>query len=433
MVKRPPLLTKAKILAFRKALAFVEGFSNISFRKNYGHKKKNPEFFIRRTRKFLNLIGNPEKNFKFVHVTGTAGKGTVSTMIHNTLVSSGRKTGLFTSPYTQTAIEKIKVGELYISPVEFIKIVNYLKPFITYARKSSVGAPSTFELFLAITFLYFKRKKCEWVVLEAGLGGRYDATNVIKSPKVTVITNIDYDHTEILGKTLKEIAWDKGGIIKKKSIFLTTETRPSLLSIFKSICRSRGAKFMEVKVKGNYQNKNMALARNVARIIGVREKNIKRDLEGTVLPCRFEVVSQSPTVILDGAHNRAKMRSTVSNLKELKYRKLFVILAISNTNRDNKATLKPIVHLADEIVLTSFSRGDQSSIYPKVIFREVDGFKRRGVRVSVIENSDKALDYFLAKSNPKDCILVTGSFFLAGQMRERWYPEVLVLKQRKSF
>ncbi|MDP3874900.1 MAG: Mur ligase family protein [bacterium] len=433
MIKRPLTLTKEKIIEFKKALASVESFSNISFRKNYGRKKKNPEVFIKRTRRFLNLIGSPDKNFKFVHVTGTAGKGTVSTMIHNTLVSEGKKVGLFTSPYTTTAIEKIKVNDLYISPQKFTQILNYLKPFIVKARRSSVGGPSSFELFLAIALLYFKQMKCEWVVLEAGLGGRYDATNVIKSPRVTAITNVDFDHTEILGKTLKEIARDKGGIIKKGSSFLTTETRPALLAIFKSFCRSKGARFLEVNERGDYHDKNLALARKIAQIIEVSEKNIKQGLEQTALPCRFERVSKSPIVILDGAHNRAKMRSTVTNLIKLKYKKLFVILAVANTNKDSRAAIEPIVPLANEIVLTSFSRGDQHSIHPKVILSEVNRFKRKGVKVNVIEDLDKALDYFLAKSDRADCILVTGSFFLAGQMRKRWYPENLVLKQRKSF
>ena len=433
MAKRPLPLTKAKILEFRKALAFVEGFSNISFRKNYGREKKNPELFIRRTSQFLNLIGNPDKSFKFVHVTGTAGKGTVSTMIHNALVLEGKRVGLFTSPYTTTAIEKIKVNNLYISPQEFTQILNHLKPFIAKAQRNPVGGPSAFELFLAIALLYFKKMKCEWVVLEAGLGGRYDATNVIKSPRVTAITNIDFDHTEILGKTLKEIALDKGGIIKKNSVFLTTETRPALLAIFKSLCRSKGARFLEVSKQGNYHDKNLALARKAAQIIGVSEKNIEQCLERTVLPCRFEKVSQSPTIILDGAHNRVKMRSVVTNLAKLKYQKLFIILAVANTNKDSKAAIKPLVPLADEVVLTSFSRGDQYSIHPKVILSEVNRFKRKGVAVKIIENPDQALDYLLAKSNPKDCVLVTGSFFLAGQMRKRWYPEDLVLRHRKSF
>ncbi|OHB10780.1 MAG: hypothetical protein A3H60_01735 [Candidatus Zambryskibacteria bacterium RIFCSPLOWO2_02_FULL_44_12b] len=433
MPKKFPPPTKAEILRFREALAFIEGFSNISFRKNYGRKKRNPELFIRRTRRFLNLIGSPDKDFKFIHVTGTAGKGTVSTMVHNALVSEGKRVGLFTSPYTTTAIEKIKVNNLYISPVEFAQLVKNLIPFVAKAKRSPAGTPSTFELFLAIALLYFKKMKCEWVVLEAGLGGRYDATNVIKSPRVTAITNIDFDHTEILGKTLREIATDKGGIIKKGSFFLTTETRPRLLTIFKSLCRFKGGKFMKVRNRGSYRGKNLSLARKIAQIIGVSERNIKQGFEQTILPCRFERVSQSPTVILDGAHNRAKMRSAVTNLTELKYKKLFVILAISNNNKDSKAIIKPLIPLADEIVLTSFSRGDHNSIDSKDILPKVKHFKRKETRVSIIEDMNEALNYFLAKSDPEDCVLVTGSFFLAGQMRKRWYPEDLVLKKRKSF
>jgi len=432
MAKKPPPLTKAKIFEFRESLAFVESFSNISFRKNYGPKKHDSKLFIRRTRQFLKLIGNPDKDFKFIHITGTAGKGTVSTMIHNILVSENKRVGLFTSPYTTSAIEKIKVGNLYISPIEFTQIVNHLRPFITKAHKSSLGNPSAFELFLAIALLYFRKMKCEWVVLEAGLGGRYDATNVIKSPIVSAITNIDFDHTEILGKTLKEIANDKGGIIKKGSVFITTETRPGLLSIFKLFCFSKGAEFIRVEKREDYQDRNRALARKVSQIIGISEKNTTRGIKKTVLPSRFELVSKLPMIILDGAHNRAKMRSVISNLARIKYKKLFVILAIANTNKDSEGAIKPIASLSDKIILTSFSRNGQRSIHPNVIIDKIRRFKKNA-EVNIIEDMNEALNHCLTKATHKDCILVTGSFSLAGQIRERWFSEEFILNQRKSF
>jgi len=158
-------------------------------------------------------------------------------MIHEVLLVSGKKVGSFTSPFVVTSIEKVKVGELYISPEEFADIVEYLKPFIDEAYISGpYGRPSYFEIFFAIALVYFKQQKCEWVVLEVGLGGRYDATNIIERPIVTAITNIDYDHTEILGKTLKKIAFDKAGIIKTGAEFFTTEQNKSVLAVFSEIC-----------------------------------------------------------------------------------------------------------------------------------------------------------------------------------------------------
>ena len=126
-------------LQYRKSLAFVESFSNTSFRKNFGPKKRDPSFFLDRTRYFLHSIGDPGKGFKYIHVTGTAGKGTVSTMLQNVLSQAGKKTGLFTSPYSTVATEEIRVGDLYISPMEFVSIVEYLKPFIAKAARGPFG------------------------------------------------------------------------------------------------------------------------------------------------------------------------------------------------------------------------------------------------------------------------------------------------------
>ncbi len=141
-----------------EALEFISKQSNISYRKNYGSSIRDPQFFLDRMRYFLKLIGNPEVGPKYIHVTGTAGKGSVSSMCHSALTSAGKKAGLFTSPYVTSAIEQIKVGDFYISMETFIKIVAYLKPFIMKAEKSEYGRPSSFELYLAIAFEYFKQQ-----------------------------------------------------------------------------------------------------------------------------------------------------------------------------------------------------------------------------------------------------------------------------------
>lgn len=242
---------------YREAVAFIESFSYRSIRRNAvkkaGDKIRDPNFFLKRTQHFLDLLKNPERGMKVIHVTGTAGKGTVSTMIQQVLNAARQSNpkigsvGLFTSPYVTTTIEKIKVDDQYIAPDEFVEIVEYIKPFIPKAEKSTYGIPSAFELFVILSLLYFKRKNCKWAVLEVGLGGRYDATNIIPNPVVTAITNIDYDHTDILGHTLREIAYDKAGIIKKGSLFFTSEQRPSLQNFFKKTCEEVGAGYAAIR------------------------------------------------------------------------------------------------------------------------------------------------------------------------------------------
>lgn len=225
-------------------MSFLQGLNNLPLDGDYLVDKHHADRYIKRMRYFLNLIGNPDKGMKLIHIAGTSGKGTVTNMVHEILLASGKNVGSFTSPFVTTPIEQIKVGDAYISPDEFADIVEYLKPFIDVAyTEGPYGSPSYFEIFFSIALVYFQRKKCDWVVLEVGLGGRYDATNVIERPSVTAITNIDYDHTELLGKTLRKIASDKAGIIKSGSAFFTTEQRPALLKIFSSICDEKRVAF----------------------------------------------------------------------------------------------------------------------------------------------------------------------------------------------
>ncbi|MFA6095877.1 MAG: Mur ligase family protein, partial [Candidatus Paceibacterota bacterium] len=359
--------------------------------------------------------------------------GTVSAMLHATLSASGEKTGLFTSPYVTTMAEEIQVGDLYISPEEFIRIVDGLRPHIARAESGPFGAPSSFEILLAVAFIYFKEQGCKWAVLEVGLGGRYDATNVIEGPKATVITNIDYDHTEVLGETLREIARDKAGIIKRGSLFFTSETRPSLLAYFKEACADTGAKFHSIGRKQEYQDRNRLLAGEVSRRLGIADDDIERGLSAAKMPCRFEIMEKTPYVILDGAHNRAKIRNTISNVRGLGYDRLVAIVAIADTKKDNRAILEPILSIAHSIILTSTQGDERRSVHPNALLPLVNRYKKPGTRVETIDDPRAALERARRLSRATDCILVTGSFFLAGCLRKEWFPESRVLTQRKSF
>jgi len=430
---------KRTFARYRKAVAFVESFSNSSIKKDYRKDldsgipgKKDFGFFLSRTRYFLDLLGSPDEGFKYVHITGTAGKGSVSTMVQEILTAGKKKTGLYTSPYVTATIEKIKVGDKYISPKDFTEIVESLKPAIKRAEKGPYGAPSAFELCLAIAILYFKKEKCEWVVLEVGLGGRYDATNMIRGQKIAAITTIDYDHTEILGNTLEKIAYDKAGIIQKGSDFFTSEQRPKLLSLFKKICKQQEATFCHIGKQKGYKKYNEMLARKIAESIGVNSRAIEQGIKKTKLPCRFEIIDTKPTIILDGAHNRAKIHSTIGNLKKISYSKLIVIVAISDTKKDNRAILSPLTKVADHIIVTSLSGSDRKSVHPKALLPYIKRTSSK-IPVEVVMEPVEALKLARKLAGKGDCILATGSFFLAGELRKEWYPEEWVLKNRRSF
>ncbi len=418
---------------YYSAINYLEGLSNLPLNGDYIVNKRHSGVYLRRMRYFLELIGNPDRGMKYIHITGTAGKGTVTNMVHEILKVSGNKVGSFTSPFVTTSIEKIKVKDNYISPGELVDIVEYLKPFIDKVYlMGPYGRPSYFEIFLAIAFVYFKRQKCEWVVLEVGLGGRYDATNVIERAIVTAITMIDYDHTHILGKTLKEIAYDKAGIIKKGSVFFTAEQRPALIKIFKEICIENKVRLTQISHQTNYQDYNKALASAITRSVGASEQDIKKGIEIARLQCRFEIIQKRPLVVLDGAHNRSKIRSTVVNLESLKFKKLHLVVGLAE-NKDETLILDQIIPLADKVYVTRFQIKDRKCAHPKELSEKSKRYLKKGARINTFLDASQAIDKALKNAKKDDLVLVAGSFFLAGEIRKKWFPEKIILRKRKSF
>ncbi len=415
------------------AINFLEGLSNLPLKGDYMVKHGHSGVYLKRMRYFLNLIGNPDRGIQYIHITGTAGKGTVTNMVHEILNVSGKKVGSFTSPFVSASIEKIKVNDTYIAPRALADIVAYLKPFIDKAYlEGPYGRPSYFEIFLAIAFMYFKQQKCEWAVLEVGLGGRYDATNVIEKALVTAITTIDYDHTQILGKTLKEIAYDKAGIIKTGSVFFTAEQRPPLIKIFSEICTEKNVILNQIPPQTNYQEYNKALASAIAERVGIAAPCIKKGIARARLPCRFELVQRKPYVVLDGAHNRSKIRSTIVNLKSVKFNKLNLIIGMAE-NKDETSILKEIIHLADSVYVTRFQVKDRKCAHPNVLRDRSRKYLKRTAHIETFLDPCHALREALSKAKEDDLVLVVGSFFLAGEMRKKWFPEKLILSKRKSF
>ena len=415
------------------AINFLEGLSNLPLNGDYMVKQRYVGIYLKRMRYFLNLIGNPDKGIKYIHITGTAGKGTVTSMIHEILQVSGKNVGSFTSPFVTTSIEKIRVEDTYIAPDELADIVEYLKPFIDKAYLDGpYGRPSYFEIFLAIAFMYFKQQKCEWVVLEVGLGGRYDATNVIEKAVVTAITTIDYDHTHILGKTLREIAYDKAGIIKGGSLFFTAEQRPALIKIFTKICNEKKVKLNQITRQINYQEYNKTLASAIAESIGISEQHIIKGVAIARLQCRFEVIQKRPFVVLDGAHNRSKIRSTIVNLKDLKFARLHLIVGMAE-NKDETLILSQIIPHADKVYMTRFQIKDRKCAHPKGLTKMSGKYLKKSAQIETFLDPNQAFAKAMSEAKEEDLVLVTGSFFLAGEIRKKWFSEQWILSKRKSF
>lgn len=312
---------------------------------------------LERIRELCRLIGNPEKSLQFIHVAGTNGKGSTSSMLSSVLSAEGYRTGTFTSPYVLNFEERISVDGVPISGEELAEVVSFVRPY----AEGMTSHPTEFELITAVGLEYFRRRACDFVVLEAGLGGRLDSTNVIPSPRLAVITGVDLDHTEYLGDSPAEIALEKAGIIKRGSSAVFGEGAPEALDAVKSraeqtsvpitvvdYSRITNEKYSldgvffrfidkalsedngiasaageyELSMLGRYQTKNAACALTAIEVLrktGIRicEAAVKRGLKNAKIPARFEIICRDPLFIYDGGHNPQGVAAAVDNMRLL--------------------------------------------------------------------------------------------------------------------
>lgn len=394
-------------------------------------KVEDPSINMQRIRYFLDLLGKPDEDMKVIHITGTAGKGSVARMVHDSIVNSGRRSGLFTSPYSTSQIEEIQVNNLYIDPIRFASLVELIKKPVEEMRKSVFGTPSIFEVIFTIALLYFKEEMVEWVVLEVGLGGKFDATNIFRTSKVSAITNIGHDHTEILGRTLEDIARDKAGIIKKGSTFFTTETNPVLQKYFQSVCESVGVNCNILPTTDlNFDERNRLLAQKITNHIQVDNKFFKKAIDNFQLPGRFEIIHGNRIVILDGAHNLIKMESVVHKLQEFSNKRISLVVAIAN-GKDVDGVLRNIVPKVTKVYATTFDVHGRRSVSLEDMEKHCK-LINADVSINLIKDPVSAFRKAEQEALDDDVILVTGSFFLIEIIRKIFYPEVFVLSNRRS-
>lgn len=432
---------KTILETYHQDIRWLEGLSNIG-RKNYMLGPKSRQIFILRLQNFLNLLGNPEKKLKFIHITGTAGKGSTVNLLHDLIFASNKKVGSYTSPFATTTIEKFRVNEKLISPQIFHKILEEkIKPALDqYILKYKTETPSYFELCLSIALLYFQEEKCDWVILEAGLGGLHDATNVIPTPVVSAITNIGLDHTEILGPTKKDIATDKAGIIKKGSYFLTSEQDLKLVKIMQNTCQNKHASFVALKnLSKNYQtstyfgtrqqNTNLNLVLNILEVLKLKPKNPQKVINDFQLICRQEIIQENPRVILDGAHNPDKLGNLIDFIAQQKYQKLHLIFGAAE-DKHYLSALKKLLPQVHHLYLTRFDNAFRKSANLKTLFTQCQ--KMTTIKARVFHDSQQALAEALKLAKKNDLIVICGSFFLAGVLRKNWISEEQIIQKLKT-
>jgi len=283
----------------------------------------------------LDLMGNPQKKLKFVHIAGTNGKGSTAAFISSILMEAGYKVGVFTSPYLERFTERIKVGADEISESDIARITEFIRDKVNIMIDRGYNHPTEFEIVTALGMQYFYEKSCDIVVLEVGLGGRFDSTNVIDSSLVSVITAIGFDHMKILGNTLSEIAFEKAGIIKPSGEVVLYSQPREAEKVIEDVCAERGAKLhkvdfsnidiadwsadgqvfhykqlrnLKISLIGHHQTRNAVMAVEACKIVSQRgfpisENAIRKGLENAKWPGRMEIIKKEPLFLIDGAHN----------------------------------------------------------------------------------------------------------------------------------
>lgn len=408
---------------FQEALNYLESLGNLTD-ANFFAGTSDPNFHFNRAKRLLKLGGNPDKALKIIHVTGTSGKGTTTNLIYNILQANGHKVGAHFSPYVSVPTEKIQINNKFISVSEFIKLVEEVKPIIQKCYET-YGPPSYFEIWILMTLLYFKKKKCDYVVLEVGCGGRFDATNAVGKTLVSVITNVGLDHTHILGNTYKQIAFEKAGIIRPKGKIFTATENVSALRVIEEVAQEQNA---DLTVLQKQEDPNEALAIAVTAHLKIPETKVIKGLKETKLPGRFETMQSKPLVIIDGAHNPDKISFLTQRLKKIKFNKLHVICGLTNFKKPREV-FKELLPLTSHLYITRFTASHRKVTPPIEIKKSLKSKKPTQIYL----DPQAALATALKKVKKDDLILITGSFFLCGELRKNWISETNQLELRKSF
>jgi dihydrofolate synthase/folylpolyglutamate synthase len=406
--------------------------------------------------------GNPEK-LKIIHVAGTNGKGSTCSLISSILQSDGYKVGLYTSPHLVDFTERIKINQKPISREKVCELLERIKPYIEKAANTpSYGHPTFFEVITSMALLYFFEEQVDYLVLEVGLGGRLDATNVCE-PLISVITHIDYDHMDKLGNSIEEIAREKGGIIKPKGIVISSNQYEGAYNEIKKIADEKNSliysvgreisyKIVKSDIKGvvfdlkgiyhNYKNLHTPLlgryqADNAATAIttvealkikgiNISEKAIRNGLEKVNWTGRLEIIQNNPTLILDGAHNPGGVRVARDALKEIfSYHRLILVLAIF-ADKDYKKMIQILAPNADLIITTKAKSTRAAS--PQVLAKEAAQYIDKN-KIIITENIPQAINCALSNSKEDDLICITGSLHTVGEAKG--YFDI-INKERKT-
>jgi dihydrofolate synthase / folylpolyglutamate synthase len=415
----------------RRRLSYNDALEYLYSLQQYGIK-----FGLSKTSNLMKGFGNPHKGQKYIHIAGTNGKGSVAAMLESILMESGLKVGLYSSPHLVRFTERVRVNRREIAHEEVAGLIGKLRNLIDPAHP-----PTFFEVATAMALVHFAKEECDVAIMEVGMGGRLDATNVIR-PMVSVITNISLDHQVYLGRRILDIAGEKAGIIKSGVDLVTAERQPPVLALFQSICDSKRAHLwrigrdmhyradengfhyfgirrrmrgLELGMKGRFQHRNAATALAAVELLeskGLRisSRDITEGLRRPQWPGRLQVISTKPLIVLDGGHNPAAVRLLAESVpREFRFDKLITVLGIMK-DKDIAGVVQAIGPISDYIL---YSRPDyHRAASPEEIRKAATSLGKRG---EVIYPLRDAIARARELAGTGDMILICGSLFTVGE------------------
>jgi dihydrofolate synthase/folylpolyglutamate synthase len=435
-------------MTYREAIEYLHSLTDYEKRRL---ERYSPETLdLSRVERLLDMVGNPHRLYPSVHIAGTKGKGSTSAIIESVLRAAGYRTGFYTSPHLHTFRERIRIGADLISREDVVALVEEFRPLI-----AQIPGITTFEAITAIAFTYFSRRGIDILVAEVGLGGRLDATNVIR-PEVAVITSLSLDHTQLLGNTLPEIAAEKAGIIKDGIPVVTAPQRPEALAVIEETARARHAPLTVVgqdwvwepgpfdlkgqsftfrrigegrddlegeywiPLLGRHQLENGATALAALQVLLERGFHLSRaaalgGLRTVQWPGRLEILSTDPLVVVDCAHNPYSTEVLREVLREWFPGRRWVLIFGASADKDIPGMLRALLPIADHLIVT---RSDHPRSATPVELADIAASVGGGAEIAV--NIRRALQRALTLLGPDTSILVTGSIFLVAEAREEW-------------
>lgn len=393
---------------------------------------RRTSYKLDRMRAFLRELGDPHRAYPTIHVGGTSGKSSTATMIAAALQAGGHRTGLHTKPHLRSMTERARIDGEPISPDRFASLLDAMMPAIE-RTVAAFGRPTYYETLLALAFAYFAEERVDVAVIEVGLGGRLDGTNVIE-PLVAAITSIGYDHTDVLGETIEEIALEKAGIAKAGVPLVLAAVPPAAQAVIERYATEVGAPVVRVQsagdlplgVLGIFQRANAATALAVLAQLGETLRPdasaLARAFATLAIPGRMELVAGRPAVVFDIAHNQEKAAALVASLRErFAGRRIHYVVAIGES-KDARNILQILAELPSTFTFTAFSAAGRHAIPPSRLSTIAESFGSWG---RAIADPFEAFAVARRVAEFDDVVVVTGSTFIVAGLRE-WYAPTTV-------